>query len=442
MPGMGLAFALLLPAAGSPRLEFALGILAEARGDAPAAAIYFESARSADPLALLLVERGVRARLADGDRFGAVKLYRDLAAARPADLGVQITYADFLEQQARGDALARQLAKKVLEAALSLNPGHPQVIRRLFQQALAAADGRRQSELLGQLSTDDPEAVLLYASLSENRAASEDAAAREMVDQHFRRGFDLHPGNAELARAASDHFRDTQRPELAISILERHVETAPSSLELRTRLGVLYFTARRDGEGEAALKEVLAIHPRHELAHQSLAKFYRLRGMQEPARTHADELLKIRGGAPADFLQLAEEWLAADEAAKARILLEKAVFNHPENPHLADKLAIASRRDPAARGQAARLFREAEALRPAKQEPGPAFLVEFAEALLDAGDAQAAEERLRAAIRAFPPEAKKETAAALRSLARLWESGNRNGTAASALRQRADALDR
>ena len=194
MPALGLAFALLLPAAGSPRLEFALGILAEARGDAPAAAIHFESARSADPLALPLVERGVRARLADGDRSGAVKLYRDLAAARPADLGVQITYADFLEQQARGDALARQLAKKVLEAALSLNPGHPQVIRRLFQQALAAADGRRQSELLGQLSTDDPEAVLLYASLSENRAASEDAAAREMVDQHFRRGFDLHPG--------------------------------------------------------------------------------------------------------------------------------------------------------------------------------------------------------------------------------------------------------
>ena len=41
----------------------------------------------------------------------------------------------------------------------------------------------------------------------------------------------------------------------------------------------------------------------------------------------------------------------------------------------------------------------------------------------------------------MPADAKQETATALRRLAGLWESGNRNAAAAKALRQRADALD-
>ena len=65
---MSLAFAFTLPAAENPRVEFALGILAESRGDAPAAVIRFETARTSDPLALPLVARAVRARMAAGDR--------------------------------------------------------------------------------------------------------------------------------------------------------------------------------------------------------------------------------------------------------------------------------------------------------------------------------------------------------------------------------------
>jgi len=138
---------------------------------------------------------------------------------------------------------------------------------------------------------------------------------------------------------------------------------------------------------------------------------------------------------------LADEWLAADDPKAARILLEKAVFEQPENWELSQKLAIATRRDPATRAQAARIFREAELAKPVDAIAGPEFLVESAEALLAEGQSKAGEERLRNAIRAFPPEARKETAAALRRLALLWESENRNTDAARALRQRADGLD-
>jgi predicted Zn-dependent protease len=438
-PAIFLLFAASLAAAGNPRVDFALGVLAESRGDAAEALLRFENARAADPVARPLVQRAVRARLAEGNRAAAVKLYRDLATARPDALEIQLACADFLEQQSRGDALALKLADEIFATSLTKNPGDPEIIRHLFQRAPSADD---KSRLLDQLATDDPASVLLYASLSRSLIDSANAAAREKLDRRFLDATESHPENPGLARAASEHFRDTERSDEAIDILKRHVEAAPSSLDLRTRLGILYFAAKRDAEGEATLQQVLAIHPRQALAHQSLAKFYRLRDQPGPARFHAGELLKVRGGSPADFIKLADEWVAADEPRQARILLEKAVFDHPQNFQLANQLAIATRRDPATRDLAARLFREAEALRPADGKPDPTFLIESAEALIAQGQSKAAEERLRSAIKSFPPEAKKETAAALRRLALLWETESRNADAARALRQRADALDR
>ncbi len=431
-----------LGAAGNPRLDFALGVLAQTRGDAAEASLRFEKARFADPTALPLVSRAVGARMAAGDRSAAIKLYRELAAARPDDLEVQLAYADFLDQQSNGDTLAIRLSNDTLEAALARHPGNPQLIRRLFQHAQAAANKPRQIELLDLLSADDPDAVLLHASLSRSMSAAEDAAARDKVDRRFLHAVESRPEVPGLARAASDHFRETDRPDQAIDILKRHVAAAPASLDLRTRLGILYLAAKQDAEGEAVLKEVLEIYPRQALAHQTLAKFYRLRDKPESARFHAGELLKIRGGSAEEFSKLADEWLAAGVPREARLLLERAIFDHPADYELAGKLAIATRRDPETRELASRLFREAEAARPATAKPEPAFLSESAEALLDHGQTKAAEERLRSAIRAFPAEAKKETAAALRRLALLWETENRNGDAARALRQRADALDR
>lgn len=439
--GIGLVFIYPLLARENPRLDFACGVLAEVRGDHAEALMQFEKARAEDPAAMPLVRRAVSARLADGDRSSAVKLYRALATARPDDLEIQLAYADFLDQQSYGDALAMKLATDVLETSLVKNPGNPQLIRRLFQHAQTPANKPHQIELIGQLLPDDPESVLLYASLSRSVFDPEDAAAREKLDRRFLRAAEAHPEIPALARAASDHFRDTKRTDQAISILKRHVEAAPSSLELRTRLGILYFTAKRDAEGEAALNAVLAIDPRQALAHQSLAKFYRLRDKPDLARHHAGEVLKIRGGSPSEFINLADAWLAADDPRQARLLLERAAFDHPGNPELANKLAIATRRDPQTRDLAARLFREAEAVQPADGKTEPAFLIESAEALIANGQSKAAEERLRAAIKSYAPGEKKKSAAALRRLALLWESESRNASAAHALRQRADALD-
>ena len=422
--------------AGNPHVDFAFGVLAERRGDDARAAELYESARVADPTAGPLVRRGVSRLLDEGNRSAAVAMFRDYAAARGDDPSVQLEYADFLVNQGRGDALAEKLAVETLDRVLASHPGSPPAVQRL-----ASLVPDRAAELAASLADDDPAAAMLFASLSRGLHDGDDVEARAEVDRRFLKAVDAHPRDAALARRASEHFRTTKRTDEAIHVLRTHADAAPWSLDLRARLGVLLFTAGRDDEGRGELEKLLVIAPEHKLAHQALAKHFRKAGDDEMAMRHSAELLRIRGGDPDEFVKLADEFLAAEQPAKARILLEKAAFDHPDDFSILRALAIATRRDPATRSRAPRLFREAESLLAEGETPDPAFLSESAECLIEAGQSKAAEERLRSAIRAMPADAKQETATALRRLAGLWEAGNRNTAAAKALRQRADALD-
>ncbi len=424
-----------LHAAEDARVEFAFGVLEECRGDGKGAALRFESARKLDPLAAELVERGVKQRLEAEDRAGAIGLFREFAGARKDELGVQVSYADFLTEQGKGDALAGKLAMEVLEAALVQEPGSPAVIRRL-----CALDRTRAAGWMETLAADDPEAVLLFVSLSRSLHDAEDGAAAAEVARRYGLALEKHPGNAVLARQASEYFRERGEAARAVEVLEKHVKAAPWSLDLRVRLGVLCFAGKRDAEGEREMNAVLEIDPRRALAHQALAKFYRLRNKPEQAVFHASELLKIRGGAAGEYVALADELLGLEKAREARLLLEHGVYDHPEDGGLRVQLAIAAQRDAEAKDRVARLFREAELAFPAGGIKDPEFLAASAEALIAAGQGKAAEERLRAAIRLFPAEAKAETAKTLRRLAELWESEGRNAEAAKALRQRADGI--
>lgn len=427
--------------AADPRVEFAMGVREEGREEPEKAVAYFEKARALDPKALPLVDKLVEYRLAEDDRAGAVKLLRDLAESSPDRVDVQLGYASILEQSGRGDALAERLAVEILEKVLAKKPDELSVISRLLTIFRDRGDTGKAMALMEKLPAGDPVAVQIYASTSQALFKGNDVVARDRVDLRYRTALQENPKNPSLARAASEYFRTTGRPDEAVQVLVEHVKAAPWSLDLRTRLGVLLFSAKRDAEGEATLKEVVEIRPKSEIALQSLAKFHRLKGDEPQARHYGAELLKVRGGSPKEFVMLADEFLAADEPRAARLLLEKGVFDHPERPELAMKLAVATRLDPETKSKAGRLFKEAEAAM-GDLKPDAAFLIESAECLIEEGQGKAAEERLRTAIKSFPPEKKKETAAALRRLAGLWERENRNADAAKALKQRADALDR
>lgn len=425
-----------LAAAQNPRLEFARGVLEASRGEQATAAKSFENALLLDPDALPLVDRVAAIRLENGDMAGATRVWRDIAARRPDDARVQLSYVDFLNTAGRDDALAKQLRAKILEHLLSLDPANPPVIERLFQLRMETGATEAARILLDGLP---PDSAMLYASLARSAYDEGDPRMLENIHSRFQVALAITPENPALARAAAEHYRTNDRMDDAIAVLESHIRAAPWSLDLRARLGVYQFAANRDDAGRATLEELLEIHPRHVLAHQSLAKFHRLRGNQADELHHSSELLKIRGGSPTDFLELAGKWLDAERPREARLLLEKAVFDHPENAGLARRHAIACRRDPETRRSSARLFHEAAALD--AEKPEPEFLIEAAEASLEEGQSKQAEDHLRAAIRAYPPEAKKQTAAAMRRLADLWDSEKRNPGPAEVLRQRARALD-
>lgn len=421
--------------------DFARGVLEEARGNPGDE--WFDRAFEQDPDAWPLVQRKASRLFGKGDIAGASTLYREFSSSHPERLEAQVAYADFLRESSPQDDFAAKLAGEVLERALEEHGESLPLIRRLFRSYEQRGMRERSLELFEKVAAGKGSgSALAAADMARTLFAGDNAEARERIDKVFGEAMKRSPEDPVLVRAASEHFRQSGRLKEAVAVLEKHAEAAPSSLELRIRLGILLFAAKEDERGEACLKEVLQIDPRQGLAHQALAKFYRRQDDLEKARPHAVEALKIRGGDPSEFLELAGELLELERPRDARLLLEKGIFDHPDDAEIAVKLAIATQNDESTRDQAAWRFREAESLSgvdgPATQ---PDFQLAFSDYLLESGQTQAAESRLQTAIKAYPKEAKEETAAALRRLAGIWQDEGRNESAARALLQRANELD-
>lgn len=439
----------LAPAASdSPLTLYALGCLDQHRGDTASALDAFQATRIADPNSLAPANRIALLQLQSGDLAAASATLRDFAASHPDQLEAQLHYARFLTGSSPGDAIARRLAIETLEGAKQRFPGQPALLGHLFRSYENA--GRRDDSTAlfrAHLDSADGNAGLasVLATMARNLFPRGDAEGAGLLDDLHHKALDAAPRDPDIARAASEHFRNTGQLVEAAEALEQHTAAAPESLDLRVRLGILQFAAGLDEEGVATLKTVLEIHPRKLLAHQALAKFYRRNEQPAEARHHAVKVLELRGGRASEFLQLADELLAENLPRQARLLLEKGVYHHPDDAKLATRRAIAARRDPETADSCSRLFREAEALATADGgEPpsDPDFLLEFAEALLSDGQSAAGEERLREAIRNFPAERKADTAAALRRLAGLWQTDGRNPEAYRPLLQRAESLER
>lgn len=423
-------------------LDFSCGVLEEQHGHVERANKFFESAYAADPLAMPLLRRMMDIKMEAGDKIAALGLFEKVIVARPEEVELRIEYGDFLETIGRGDGVADRKREDAYLKVLELMPGQVLPIERLIRFARDKGDDNKARELLEKLSMDSPDAVNYYIATTKSLYDSKDEEAKKRITDRFQKAMEEHPEWAGIARSASDHFRDAGNIKEAIRMLELHTTAVPSSLDLRIRKGILHFVANEEEVGVKTLKDVLAIHPRKVLAHESLAKHYRKIKNTDVALFHSAEVLKIRGGTPEEFEQLAVELLAAGKNRDARLLLEKAVFNHPENAKLKTQLAVASVRDPESKGSALRLFREAENLMNEPSKMDPKFMLEFSLELVAQGENKAAEERLRNTIKTFPKTATKETAAALRALAGIWNAEGRNADAARALISRAEALEK
>lgn len=427
--------------AGS-HLDFSYGVLEALRDHEDKATEYYEKAYQQDLSSLHLVRMMSKRLAQDGHRPAAIATWKNVLAARAENPSIWIEFGDFLGDIGAGDTLAEKKQLEAYVTAQTLAPGTYAPVQRLIVLARNQGDDTRARELLETLRADDPEAINYYVATTKSLYDSRDQYAAKRIDATYRNALAAQPESTAIARAASDHFRNTSRLEDAIGILRAHTTAAPTSLDLKIRLGILLFSSGKDKEALSTLQAVLAIHPRKALAIESLAKYYRKQGMESDARTYTSALLKLRGGTTTDFTTLADEFLAADDPRSARLLLEKATFDHPEDTALLRKLAIATSRDPETKDNAARIFREADAISTAGDPTDPAFLLADANDLIARGETKAAEEKLRDAIRNFPKTAKKETAAALRALACIWIKDGKNLLAAKALISRAEGMER
>lgn len=430
--------------------RFARGVLAEVEGDLPTARKHVEASLQADPSSFSLARKTAGLQSQDDDLRAAVTTLRTFADVQPQRLDAQLYFADFLKAHiARDDAGAQQAAQQILERANANFPNQSGVFSRLIR--LYEYQGKREDSLTlyrDQFEVKQPGLAHWMALEALTRTLlPEDSPELDERLERIAKEIRATGLDHELAtRQLSDYYRRTNRLAEALAVLSEHVERHPDSLTLRTRLGLLQFYAKDHEAALLTLEDVLLIDPDQLLAHRSLARYHEREENAEKALHHNAEILRITGGSAQEFLEVAEQYLALDQARSARLLLEKARFNHPSHPALAARLAIATLRD-GSPTLAARLFREAEALAEEAGELDTApyldadFQLEFASSLKDARDDEEAENRLRKAIRRMKADQPQRKAQGLRMLATLWIEQDRNLGPARSLLQQAAALD-
>jgi tetratricopeptide (TPR) repeat protein len=421
------------------RREFLRALLAQQQVDSEAQQIHLRRAQAADPGSLVLTQRVADMAMQQGDIKAASRLYRDLAKQRQDLLAAQFLYTDFLRAQGHDDDFALNLATKHLESLQHQYPAHPEVterLLRLYQQR----GWREKSEALFQSYQAHPQADPRIAqSFARLLRDQDDQQSRAQLDAMYRERFSLTPQDAQLARDAAEHFRQSGRIDEAITTLLAHVRAAPSSLDLRVRLGILQLAHQQTANGEKTLLDAISIDPTLVVAHQALAKLYQQQRQPKRARKHRSEMLQLRGGDAREFAQLSEEYLQSKEFQPACSLLEKAVHRYPEDRDLLYLSGIAHELARSPAPKVLHFFQRAEKI-PSDCPPSPRYQYHSAIAHWQSGDKEAAEQRLRAAIKQYPAEAKEETITALRLLASWWQEQGKHPSAAQALLRRAEML--
>ena len=436
---------------------YAKGVLAEQAQDWPKAREIYQRTLAQDSDCYPLVRKVANIqnlRLKNKPSFqdipAATATLRAFAQKNRQHLSSQLHYASFLRQFAPDDEIARQAALDTLELADKNFPQNSAVfanLTSLYENLERRADSLRILERQLKSKSEDHSHWLSLIPVIKTLYQADDPAYNTQLDLAMSKVEEYGLHRADIARRVSEYHRERDRMDQALAALQTHLALAPSSHSLRTRLGILHLSNKNEIEGEKVLREVIAIDPEQALAHSSLAKLYTKRNELSLALHHRAEVLRIRGGNPEDAIEVADEYLALDQPHEARILLEKFRFDYPESPGIHARLAVATLRDGATQN-AARLFRQAEALAEESEEEDAAqylnadFLIEFAQSLIKADDLQAAETRLRQAAQGLDLDTQpKEYSRAITTLAKLWLDQNKNEAPAKALLQRALLLD-
>ncbi len=367
------------------------------------------------------------------------------AAAQPESVTAWLGIADEISQHFYRSPKHQKLAIESLRKALLLHPHHEEAIRRLFHvleesSMLETSRELLENELLSEASNSSRD--LMLASLVRSHFDSKEPRYRSEQTRLYKRAFSKASARPDIARTCSDYYRKLGDLKQAILTLEAHRQANPSSLELRTRLALLYL---RSGQEQKALSELhllIEIHPELISAHQALAHHYKQTGQQKESLSHQAILLPLQKKRAPAYIQLSKDFRAIGQAHQAKLLLKKALFESPDSTPLMIELVVAAQEDndsELAKGLLKKL--EQKGVDPSTLK-NSSFQESRAVALIKSGDFEQAEAALRTAIRTYRHDQPKKAAHAMLQLADLWDQQKIHPGAAKSLRKRAHQLEK
>ena len=234
------------------------------RGDARAAAEAVApliAGGCRDPDALTTYARACAGLRLYDEAVGAMQA---AVAAVPGRADLSSKLAALLTELGRHDE-----ALSALEQALASGPRDADLLQAIGTAAMVSGDFVRSREALAEASSLAPESGLVWEALA--RAELQDGAL-EQSEAHFRKGLSLAPGLHSARHNLAVALRKLDRPGDALEELERALASGLSAPESLTLRGHLLAELGRYDEAIMAYRAVLADHPAHLDAHETLAR--------------------------------------------------------------------------------------------------------------------------------------------------------------------------
>ncbi len=317
----------LLVDAANREGNYNLGLVLMAKGKPAEAIPYFLKVKPQDmPTRFNLMKADLRA----GKTAEGLKLAKEISAASPQDVQLQMTLGVLLASEKQWNA-----AQLELERANALQPETFEILYNLGQVYLRSGDTAKAELILNRalkLKPDSPEALYVLAQVYQEEKRAVDALDL-LVRAHK-----LAPENTDviflLARVSmsQNYFED------AIPLLESGLKIAPRRADLRAALGESFFMAGQAGKAIDEFKKLIEVDPTSR-SYVFLGLSYRHLGKFDEAKKYFQEGLKKDPRDAACLFNLGYIEERQGNTAGAEKYFQDALHANPDYPEALLELA-------------------------------------------------------------------------------------------------------
>ncbi len=424
---------------------YARGVYAEVNLDQAKAAKEFSAAAQANKRAYDPVKKIAHLHEQVDAVSEALKVISGFADKNPEHVSSQLYAINLLERESRQTKYPTDAVLKRYRQIEKTDPDNEYIISRMIS---VLENNERHEEALQlyqkKLKSDTKSESYWMAMMQLAPKMFVDRAELEAHQQQAMNKLQaLEIKDAAVARYLSDFYRENGREQDAIDVLVKHLDLKPASLTMRTRLGILLIAYNRRAEGREQLEKALKINDRDAQAHSSMAKLLEEDRDMEKSLYHRERALEMSGGSPEDFLEIVMQYWQFDMAKKARVLVEKLIYEKPDVKALQAALGMAFHEEgdqEKAKAAFAVLGEEHK-----KEDVAPLSFARLqlarAQVFLKSGETDNAELVLKNVVRELSEDDPKNASEALTLLAGSWVERKINTSAAKSLLQRACGLD-